>query len=114
MDVLKKSLLGALVSGTHYPQQAQGFTCAAYLLEAVTPLRDRGYLVLQAVSAMQILCQSINLSLVLRQLLSPAWEAGMGKKSRDNAHGRCIRNHLLRSAEVHRDGSARLSTAAVK
>lgn len=114
MDVLKKSFLGALVSGTPYPQRAQGFRCAVYFLVAVIPLRDRGYLVLQAVSDMQILCQIINLRLVLRQLLSPAWEAGMGKKSRNNAYGRCIRNHLLRSAEVHRDGSARLSTPAVK
>lgn len=85
-----QSFLGALMSGPPYPHRHR----ASHVLRTCwwqgVPLRDRGYLVLRVVSDTQILPQSIKLSLALRQLLSPAWEAGMGESSRDNAHRRCI------------------------
>ena len=109
-----QSFLGALVSGTPYPHRHRPSHVLWTCWWQGVPLGDRGYLVLRVVSDTQILPQSTKLNLVLRQLLSPAWEAGMGERSRDNAHGRCIRNHLLRSAEVHKSGSARLSAPAVK
>jgi len=59
-------------------------------------------------------CPGERLSLVLSQLLCPAWKAGLVDRSRDYARGRCMTNHLLRSAEVHKTGSARLSTPAAK